>query len=915
MFALQKHLGPLLAWRFSLGLVLLLFVALIGNRSCYSQQYATVEIVSASKDNQVDDSDLAMKVLRDLGADNTLTFANFGMRDFDSTVSDDDKAIALIKIEAPDEINSTRTQTLNGRTATRLSPVRDFEAFCDTMDYAKILDRNLRNRYVKISINPGELEEEKLLARARKKGRGGALNGLFDQDSKSNHNVDELLNKAIGVSELGVANEFAVGDQVEVEIANKWYAGSVTRRIKPSKAELSILDTKSLAAEVSDKRLKTRLRRAKQLSLIAPLSNLRLVSRGAVISLAEREWQDASGRFSITATLIREVEGKVELRKQDGQTVKVLLKKLSEADQTYVAAIAKGGMVAEPENPFETAADPIIKPIIKQGRRLEVDRSLVKELDNSGFDNWNFDPPTISAQRSDSVVSTVDLADLPDSKRFFESIEGLDVAADGSRVLVARKVGNVGQEDAIYLQLIDTVRGRATSLIQAPKNSKILDSLPERRLILFRPDGFGASNSSRLYVYRVNASGIEPVLEWEPYGATKEGGRRKSAREVDKAWFLADNRVLTTTRGGGIGTIWKLGSKAVAEFEFESDTRAGLHIVVGPNRRMFALGSSGGVSVIDSLEGRLVGVVPSRDESAIRFFNVSDTEQIAFSDDMRRVAVVRQGALGTWDMATGELISEIWHSEVNFSSHIMWVGDFLLVDGKYVFDTQRRILLWDYKNGKSGYGGKTRVAASRLWHVPKAQDNLSSFLGSVPIPDADVIAAADSLGSPESLLLAKPGNKVSIQVNVEPQYASEAVVRSSIADRLRAAGYVVVDGETPLVAVATCKTMPRQEIRINLSKSTFDPDEWDIVTKTIVPKASGISLELEGKPIWTISSVSDIWQNNIYLEKGESLDDALKRLTTVDIDRVLKGTFPSHVAKAGEVGKHKAYGESFLNEE
>lgn len=50
-----------------------------------------------------------MKVLRDLGADNTLTFANFGMRDFDSTVSDDDKAIALIKIETPDEINSTRS--------------------------------------------------------------------------------------------------------------------------------------------------------------------------------------------------------------------------------------------------------------------------------------------------------------------------------------------------------------------------------------------------------------------------------------------------------------------------------------------------------------------------------------------------------------------------------------------------------------------------------------------------------------------------------------------------------------------------------------------------------------------------------------------------------------------------------------
>jgi hypothetical protein len=50
-----------------------------------------------------------------------------------------------------------------------------------------------------------------------------------------------------------------------------------------------------------------------------------------------RTWSDASGKFRIEAELVRLAEGKVELRRKDGQTVTVPLERLSKEDQEFLA--------------------------------------------------------------------------------------------------------------------------------------------------------------------------------------------------------------------------------------------------------------------------------------------------------------------------------------------------------------------------------------------------------------------------------------------------------------------------------------------------------------------------------------------------------------------------------------------------
>src|SRR5947209_900638 len=72
----------------------------------------------------------------------------------------------------------------------------------------------------------------------------------------------------------------------------------------------------------------------------------------AVATAAEmRTWTDSTGQFKIQARFVASELGKVTLAKEDGSELEIDLKKLSAADQAYVAEQAKAGA-----NPFKPAA-------------------------------------------------------------------------------------------------------------------------------------------------------------------------------------------------------------------------------------------------------------------------------------------------------------------------------------------------------------------------------------------------------------------------------------------------------------------------------------------------------------------------------------------------------------------------------
>jgi thiol-disulfide isomerase/thioredoxin len=83
-----------------------------------------------------------------------------------------------------------------------------------------------------------------------------------------------------------------------------------------------------------------------------------LVAIAFVASAEERTWSDKTGKFSVSAELVKVEEGKAVLRRADGKEIKVPLEQLSETDQSFLKANEKKPPAAD-----AGAADAVIAEI------------------------------------------------------------------------------------------------------------------------------------------------------------------------------------------------------------------------------------------------------------------------------------------------------------------------------------------------------------------------------------------------------------------------------------------------------------------------------------------------------------------------------------------------------------------------
>lgn len=617
---------------------------------------------------------------------------------------------------------------------------------------------------------------------------------------------------------------------------------------------------------------------------------------------AERNWTDKTGRFSLSATFEGVEEGKVLLKKNSGTVIRVPLDKLSSADQEAVAELLAANLTAG-DNPFEQdVAESGTATMRSSKGELRANRGSVREVKYNTSSRWSFSPPRLDAPPAVSASSSIELADLPDSKKFFEEVNSLHVASTGTQALVVRKRGKVAQDDIYYLQVADLRSGKAKPLIKIPAETLILDVLPKDSLVLSRSDIFGHGKNTRVFVQQLSGKAFSPISSWEPHGTEFHS-------DIDTAWLLAGDRVITSPTLNKVWTIWDMNT-AKALYDIPVGHGGNMNVnVLSPDRRFLAMASDASIAIVDTQTGKHVGSLTSsmNGDSGERFSG------LAFSPDMQRLAGSSRYGITVWDLNTGKEYRQFMHRGAQSEEEIAWIDDYLLVDNSLLFDVERRILLWHYKTGRFGHGTKSTVQAGRLWYVPKAEKNKPSYIGSAKIPHAAARKMSERLGDAEDLLILKPGSELAVEVDVSAGDATPDAVRQAVTENLENAGFKVVE-ESEFVAVATCKALPSQEIKVNMSTDPMHrhrPRPQDIQTRTIVPHISRLEIRHDGEEVWAIGSLAQPGQM-IWMEEGENLDAALKRLTEPN-SRVLTETrFGSHIAKQGDVGRHRAFGESLL---
>lgn len=200
------------------------------------------------------------------------------------------------------------------------------------------------------------------------------------------------------------------------------------------------------------------------------------------------------------------------------------------------------------------------------------------------------------------------------------------------------------------------------------------------------------------------------------------------------------------------------------------------------------------------------------------------------------------------------------------------------------------------------------MRGGRAWVVPAPEKNKAIILVSMPLPHEAVTQVAAGLPSAEELVVVRPGDGVKLEVEVDSSVGSQDEIRQDLTKAIEAAGLRVVD-DSELVVSAICKPQEQQTIRINTSKFRLNARPEDIVERTITPHASFLEMTLKGESLWKRGYVARPGMT-IWLEEGETLDQALERLTKPNLALLKNAKFSGYVTKPGKATSNGAFGVS-----
>lgn len=835
-------------------------------------------------------------------------------------------ASQLIRLAAPDSVTDSKFEVRNGVATFRLSPVEDFSAFLDSIDYGDVISDDAAQMIVKVKIDVEELKADKLMARAEKKGDDEAdkLDEMLNGKSRS---ADPAVDRARLSNLPGMPDEpdvterlgadYSEGDYVEILLQGKPHVGTVLAveesTFGKAQAYVRLTDTQPLQKQLK-RSLQRRLAKAEEFAFWAPVERLRKLTGPPAAAQEERTWTDTTGKFKIVATFGGLDGASVRLKKSAGNELKVPLAKLCDADRKYVEQLQP-----TTENPFAE------KPTA--GQSLRADWSGVKRIALSNSSKWRWKPPAVSQPKAvESSVDRIDLDTPAGEGSFGAQLVKLLIAPDGASAVAVMETGHMNTRT--HLQRLDLRTGVADKLIDCPFESRVLDSHPVERIVALTIEDVG-DNSTRLFIKKLSDGALEPVTDFDADipGSFFHG--------IEHARVLDSSRVLVCSKSDH-WTIWDFtAGKAIYTFELRSGFEP--RVALDPSGRFLFAGGSDAIVVIDLEAGKQVASL------AHRFGRLGE---ISVDNQLKRLAISSADNLYTIDLNTGAVIDALFGFP--HDSDVDFLGKFLLVENRYIVAPEYPIFLWQYvlADGAS-YDNHATLRGRQLWYASRhgERSGASWSVSSIPLPHKAVRDKFAELGDLDNLIILKQGDPVAIVADTDLDAETEANLVKATTATFRSAGYKIVaaadaDEKTKEVIV-TCKkasepvtvqigdpnAKPPDESEANPDKHPVRHQNWPAWVRlqsgprggsfgwmyqdqTITPYQSSISIRLGDKEIW--SDGLTVREGQRYWPIGEETpQDIINRITQPNTERLLKLSLPAQMCKPGPVGG--TYGASLLS--
>lgn len=574
-------------------------------------------------------------------------------------------------------------------------------------------------------------------------------------------------------------------------------------------------------------------------------------------SLADevRVWTDSTGKHKIKAAFVSVEDDQVTLEKPDGSTIEIPLKKLSKADQKYVA----DAMKAAGDNPFETSeSSPFegtpkkkmkpARPRSDEGeandlgggepRTLKVDYSSAEQISLATTDNWELEVTDAGPGFSSKPKTTA----LPKKTDFFEGLKGIAVNHVAGRAAVSFVFGQPKPSGTTRVVLCDLATGKASAPASAAGQMVPLAVHDDGKQLVMRRDEFGFGNQDRLEVWTLKGPRAQRSVSWIPYDDVQGGDR-------DVRWgeFL-DASHLATSSGGGKIVIWSF-----PDLEPLTTFTAGGGSVpaLSPDRKRIAYCTGKELGIYDVVRGEVAAqqALPQQ----------LQWPSLAFSPSGKKLACTAFDKLLVWDVATGALERTIPCTGINVTGPVQFPEDnFALVSGKFLMDLENQLKLWTYE-------GPEQTATSAGWTFFAVSDGQQKpgSLVAVHLPQPAASSLLKKALTQPDLFVLRSGTTVKLNLNGIPDAAQREFVRKALTERLQKIGCTAGDNGT--IELAALMEGPKDRtVRYHFGGGDYHINEF----------TSRLKFVYQGQPAWERSGTNV--PGMVMLKKGENVGDKLR---------------------------------------
>ena len=591
-----------------------------------------------------------------------------------------------------------------------------------------------------------------------------------------------------------------------------------------------------------------------------------------------RSWADASGKNKIKAKFVKLEETTVTLEKEDGEEVEIELKKLSAADQKFVAEAVK----ESEESPFKSKGDDPFKskpkgktpkgnskgsskaPKESDGDSdspdlIKVDLSSAEHITlASSSEKWSVDVPKADSLPESGKMKPVL---IPKKNDFFEKLTGMELSRGEKKSAVVGYLLEKQEAGTTRIVLCDFGTGKASTAAVASGKMMPMALHDDGRQVLMRREEFGWGKHDRLEVWVPKESKVSKTIAWCPYDDEKDGNR-----DVTWARFISPTKLVTCNNPGKV-VVWKYPDiEPICQFL----TVNGSIPALSPDRKLIAYATDKDIGVFDIEKNEVI----AQQEAPAKLIN----PLLAFSPSMSRLACVSATQpVMIWDLATGDLERNISCEGIPGNGIDFPDDNFLLIGNRYVIDLENQLKLWTYDGAEH-----VRCANGVTFFALTDGDKPGAVVNAqIPHPAAKELLKK-TLSDPELFIL-RAGTSVRIDVSGIPDESQRERVVKGLTKQLEANKCTVGKSGT-IDLVASAEGPKDTEVRFH-QIGTYKFKEFTTRVKFVY----------KSQPVWESSQSNR--PHFVMLKKDENMEGHLRGLEHPNYEFYERGQLPKFLQK------------------